>query len=184
MYGLVVVRDCGFIITALRVGITTIVERLDIAGVELEGASVVFHSKGVLPHLKAEISDVQAARKPVCTPCAARSRGCPCGTVRPYTLSAGARHPGRDARQADGQAVNIERFERHDYRLGAHGHRSQHLGAAGFGPVVQQPEAQGDMSARSVSSRRPARVRLNGTLPRTVRAAAVAHALHLCGALQ
>ena len=33
LYGLVVVCDGGFIITALRVGITTIVERLDIAGV-------------------------------------------------------------------------------------------------------------------------------------------------------
>ena len=53
---LVVVGNGSLIIAALSVRVTTIVERLDIAGVELKRPSVVFYSKCILANLRAGIS--------------------------------------------------------------------------------------------------------------------------------
>ena len=58
MDSLVVIRDCSLIIAALCVRIAAIVERLDIARVELKRSCVVFHSKGVLANLRVRISDM------------------------------------------------------------------------------------------------------------------------------
>jgi hypothetical protein len=51
LYGLVVVRDGSFVVAALCIRVAAVVERLDVAGVELQRPRVVFYSERVLPDL-------------------------------------------------------------------------------------------------------------------------------------